>query len=50
MTTLEITEYDLADCACNDDFSQLFREAIESGDILKQIEELETLEALEFLQ
>lgn len=50
MTTLEITEYDLSDCACNDDFTQLFREAFEAGDVLKQIEELDTLEAMEFIQ
>ena len=50
MTTLEITEYDLSDCACNDDFAQLFRDAFESGDVLRQIEELDTLEAMEFIQ
>jgi hypothetical protein len=45
--TPEVTEYDLSACACDDDFVQAFREAFESGDVLKQIEELDTLEAME---
>lgn len=45
----EVTEY-LFDCSCNDDFVQAFREAFEAGDVLKQIEELDTLSAMELIQ
>lgn len=47
--TPDVFEY-LIECSCEDDFTQLFREAFESGDVLRQIEELDTLEAMEFIQ
>lgn len=42
----EVTIYDF-ECACNDDFAQYFREAFESGDLASQLDELDTLEAIE---
>ena len=47
--TPDVFEY-LIECSCEDDFTQLFREAFESGDVLRQLEELDTLQAMEFLQ
>ena len=42
----EVTIYDF-ECACNDDFAQYLREAMESGDLARQLDELDTLEAIE---
>lgn len=46
---IEITEYDLADCACDDDYAQAVREAFETGDLTRQLDEVETLLAMEAL-
>ena len=45
--TPEVTTYDFDECSCNDDFAQAFREAFESGDLARQLDELDTLEAME---
>lgn len=47
--TPDVFEY-LFECSCEDDFLQAFREAFEAGDVLKQIEELDTLSAMELIQ